>query len=61
MVENIFRKSSILKYLKYAMILHSFLPENLRIFVKENLQKIGTFNVIPGLIYIIGELFIKSF
>jgi len=37
------------------------LPENLRIFIIEDLLKIGTFNVFPGLIYIIGELFIKSF
>jgi len=59
MLESIFRKCSIPEDLKYAMILHSFSTEDLRILLKEDLPKIGTFNAIPGLLYIIGELFIK--
>jgi len=59
MVENIFQKCSIPEDLKYAMILHSFSPEDFGIFLKENLPKVGTFNAIPGLIYIADKLFIK--
>jgi len=59
MVKNIFRKYSIPEDLKYAMILHSFSLEDLGILLKEDLPKIGTFNAIPDLLYIIGELFMK--
>jgi len=54
MVENIFRKYSIPECLKYVMILHSFSPEDLRILVKEDLPKIGTFNAIFVLLLLVN-------